>query len=171
MALNRRLWRVMRGMSRSVGASLRRPDRAHRDAREEVEQACAEMEARAEIEARALNGGTPPPVATPRELRLPETPTVDGRSPEGTPTLDLGAHAKSPPPGLAALASHYAALGLPPTANLEQVGRAYRRLKERCNPEQFPDDPIQQARARQEEARLDEAYLTLCKALARERRL
>ncbi|HHX41190.1 MAG TPA: J domain-containing protein [Armatimonadetes bacterium] len=129
------------------------------------------MEARAEMEAWAQAGGAPPPMATPQELRLPEAPSVEERSPKGPPTLDLGPQAKSPPPGLAALASHYATLDLPPTANLEQVGRAYRRLKARCNPEQFSDDPVQQARARQEEARLDEAYLTLRKALARERRL
>lgn len=158
----------MRGMGRSAGGSLRRPDRVERQAREEVDEARAEMEARAELEARSQVDDLAVASAPPDRLELPETPAASARDRDASVSLDLG-----PQPAAAAgeLAPHYATLELPPTANLEQVGHAYRRLKARCDPEQLADDPVRQARARQEAARLDEAYLTIRGALVRERRL
>lgn len=168
MAMNRRLWRVMRGVSRSVGDSLRRPDRSEQKARKEVEQARAEMDARAEIEGRSRTDDLVLPNPPADRLKLPETPSTGERDREASVSLDLGRQATTAP---GELTPHYAALDLPPTATLEQVGHAYRRLKARCDPEQFAGDPVRQARARQEEARLDEAYLTIRGALVRERRL
>jgi len=169
MPMNRRLWRVMRGLGRSMGDSLRRPSREERQAREEVEQALAEQQARAEIEGL----GVPPPEA-PGGVPLPGSDRLGELPPpaSGTqaPPTGFSLPQSYVPPADPALVPHYKTLELPLSASLEQIEHAYRRLKAQCDPSRTAD-PLQQARARQQEARLDEAYLSLRRALARERRL
>ena len=171
MSFGRRMARIARGVGRSVTESLRLPGRAERDARRQREQ--AEAEARAEAETLvvpdALKDWQNPPAAPvpglPDVARPPPAPPVppaqDIKPPPNRPAP------APPPPGVVA----YAVLGLPAGANLGRVESAYRRLKERYKPEQFADDAVKGARARQQDARLDEAYHTLRQALVRERRL
>jgi len=171
MAMSRRLWRVMRGLGRSVGDSFRRPSREERDAREELEEAMAERAARAEVEGL----GVPPPapaglsdaVASSGSDRLAELPGGTA-CPGPATTFSLPQRQAPADP---ALAPHYAVLELPAGATLEQIEHAYRRLKAQLDPAQCANDPLKLARARQQEARLDEAYLSLRQALVPVRRL
>ncbi len=153
--MNKRWWRVMRGLRRSVGDSLRRPEPDERRLNEAIAEAEARAQAQAEIEAR-LSLPSPGRTAPPPEVHapLPDPPTAEPL-------------ATTPDP----LAAHYATLGLPAGSGMERVEHAYRRLKERWNPEHHADDPARQAQARQQEARVEEAYQALKQALVRERRL
>ena len=92
MALNRRLWRVMRGMGRSVGASLRRSDRAQRDARERWSKPARRWKLGRRWRLWGPGRRRAARMATPQELRLPEAPSVEERSPKGP-------HAGSGPAG------------------------------------------------------------------------
>ena len=171
MSFGRRMARIARGVGRSVTESLRLPGRAERDARRQREQ--AEAEARAEAETLvvpdALKDWQNPPAAP-----APGLPDVAGTRPErAVPPAEYLPPPTTVPAAAAddAVVVAYAVLGLPAGANLGRVESAYRRLKERYKPEQFADDAVKGARARQQDARLDEAYHTLRQALVRERRL
>ncbi len=142
-------------------------DRANREADEKARDAQAEADARREVDdlhARPpLPGGRPGSTSSP--IDLPRTPGEASDAGLAIPPAD------AVDPALAVLRPQYEALGLPVGASLERIESTYRTLKDRWNPEKITDDPVAQARARQEDARLDEAYLTLRKALVRERRL
>lgn len=171
MSLGRRIWRLARSLGRNVGESLIgrwRPERHPLDR--------AEEEARAEIEAHAQRPEPgrlifpPSPSETlPRASDLSSSigETQATIRPEPTPAVPTPQRGASDP----TLTVHYLVLGLPVGANILEVERRYRRLKEECQLEACGDDPVAQARARQKEARLDEAYHALRQALVRERRL
>ena len=135
------------------GRPLRRPEP---DERRLNREAIAEAEARAQ--AQADRGAAV-------LLPWPHGPAPRSTRPYPTPDRRTACHDTRP------LAAHYATLGLPAGSGMERVEHAYRRLKERWNPEHHADDPARQAQARQQEARVEEAYQALKQALVRERRL
>lgn len=166
MSFGRRWWRVMRGLGRSAAGSLRRSERGSQPLQDSALEEAAWAEAKAEVEA----GVSPPPAGLagiPGEIGPEPLAAEPAPTRPGVARTEAGMAGTMDP----SLAPHYETLGLPAGADMERVEHAYRQLKERWNPQRHAADPIEQARARQQDARLDEAYLALKRALVRERRL
>lgn len=182
MSLSRRLWRIARGLGDSVADNLRPGSRPEQEAR---------REARREVEARRRAAPTTPtvlpPPSPPLSERIESLGTPPPRTRGGDSDLDALLAAEqaarttpetSIPPTASAsatapdapLAAHYATLGLTPGANLEEVDRRYRVLKERHDPQRVPEG-IARRQAESKAQRLEAAYAALRRALTPERRL